>query len=176
MIDSSAEGRVFLDFSIRKLQQLTDRIEAASARFEPEHMWWRGSESQNAVGNLLLHLSGNVRQWIISSIGGQPDHRVRDEEFAARGDIGKDELLNRLKQTVAEAASVLESLPPERLLERIRVQKYDLTVLEAIYHVVEHFAQHTGQILYFSKLVSGKGFDFYTHLKTSPSTHQEQTP
>jgi uncharacterized damage-inducible protein DinB len=122
----------------------------------------------------VLHLSGNVRQWIVSGVGGRPDIRQRDAEFAARGGGGA-ELVVRLEEAVEEAAGVLARLTPERLSERIVVQHYDVTVLEAIYHVVEHFSGHTGQIIFATKMLTATDLGFYRHLRDA-AAHDKKTP
>jgi hypothetical protein len=119
------------------------------------------------VGNLLVHLNGNVRQWILHGVGGQADVRDRDAEFGAKDGAGADELLVRLRATVAETAALLRTLPTGRLMERVRTQGYDCTVLAAIYHVVEHFAGHTFQIIYATKFCTGEDLGFYAHLSGS---------
>jgi uncharacterized damage-inducible protein DinB len=167
--------KVFLDFSVRKLRQLADRIGTCVGSLDESRLWARAGEEQNAAGNLLLHLAGNVCQWIGSAVGGRPDDRVREAEFAARQGASKQELVDRLQAAVDEAAAIMESLPPGRLAERINVQGYDVTVMEAIYHVVEHFAQHTGQIILLTKLYTGRGMDFYSHLGTG-AAHGRRTP
>jgi uncharacterized damage-inducible protein DinB len=154
----------FLDFSADNLAQLMSRIDTCVQKLTPEQVWMRAGANQNAVGNLLLHLNGNVRQWILHGVGGQPDVRDRDAEFAAEGEAGAEELLARLRATVDEAAALFRALPHHRLLERFRVQGYEVTVLAAIYHVVEHFAGHTFQIMYATKLCTGEDLGFYAHL------------
>ena len=166
---------LFLDYSARKLRQLTGRIEECLGRLTEDQIWTRGADSENAVGNLLLHLSGNVRQWIVSGVGSRPDIRQRDAEFAARGGQPASELVAHLRGVIDEAAAVLETLPPERLTEHITVQHYHVTVLEAVYHVVEHFSGHTGQIIYATKLLTGEDLGFHRHLRTT-AAHAEQTP
>jgi|SRR5579883_1151645 len=167
---------VFLDFSARKLGELCSRIEVCTAKLTPEQIWARGHENENAVGNLMLHLAGNVRQWILHGVGGQPDHRQRDTEFAARGGLAVEELARRLRGTVDEAIAVIRSLPPEKLTEVRTIQKhYSVALLEAIYHVVEHFSQHTGQIIFATKLLTGEDLGFYGHLK-SPKAAADSTP
>ena len=156
--------RLFLDFSVRTLRQLTGRIHECVMRLDDEQLWARASADQNAAGNLLLHLAGNVRQWIISGVGGKPDVRVRDREFSARGPISREDLLERLEGTVEEAAAVLEKVPAARLAERVTIQKYEMSLLEAIYHVVEHYSQHTGQIILLTRLITGEQLGFYKHL------------
>ncbi|MBI1899222.1 MAG: DUF1572 family protein [Acidobacteria bacterium] len=166
--------QIFLQFSADKLRQLEARDRECLSRLTYEQAWARDADAQNAVGNLVLHLCGNLRQWIISAVGGKPDIRMRDREFAARGDIEVADLQERLRATVEEAAAVIESLPPERLAGKVRVQNYEVTVLEAIYHVVEHFAQHTGQIIFATKLHTRQDLGFYRHLQQPK--HAEPTP
>ncbi len=168
-------ARIFLDFSARKLEQLTGRIENCLDRLTAEQIWARGGENENAVGNLALHLTGNVRQWIVSGIGGKPDIRERDAEFAARGGASATDLKQRLRQTVTEAVAVIGALSEERLTERVSIQKYEMPVLEAIYHVVEHFAEHTGQVQFAAKMLTGADLGFYAHLRTA-AAHGQKTP
>src|SRR5580693_8214116 len=98
--------RIFLDFSARKLELLTGRIESCLDRLNGDRIWARGGENENSVGNLVLHLCGNVRQWIVAGVGGSPDTRQRDTEFAARGGMAPGELAGKLRATVGEAAQV----------------------------------------------------------------------
>lgn len=155
---------LFLSFSVSKLQQLNERIETCLDRLATEQIWWREAETQNAVGNLVLHLSGNLGQWILTGVGGEPDTRRRDEEFSARGGVEADELKRRLRERVQAAVAVIQALPESRMTERIRVQGYDTSVMEAVYHVVEHFALHAGQIFYATKLLARADLGFYRHL------------
>lgn len=166
---------LFLDYSARKLRQLNGRIDDCLGRLSEEQIWARGAENENAVGNLVLHLSGNVRQWIVSGVGGQPDIRQRDAEFAARGGLAASGLAEHLRGIVVEAANVVEMLAPDRLREPLVVQGYHVTVLEAIYSAVEHFSGHTGQIIYATKLLTGEDLGYYRYLKTT-APHAEQTP
>jgi hypothetical protein len=163
----------FLTFSADKLTQLMGRIEMCAGKLNAQQIWARGAESQNAVGNLLLHLDGNLRQWMLHGVGGEPDTRNRDREFAARDGAAATELLARLRSTVDEVAALIRSLPAARLLERHSVQDYNTTVLGAIYHVVEHFAGHAFQIYLLTKMFTGEDLGFYAHLsserpRTSP--------
>jgi uncharacterized damage-inducible protein DinB len=173
-MDSSFPASAFLDYSARKLQQLGLRIETCLNSLNQDQVWARGGETENAVGNLVLHLCGNVRQWIVSGVGGHPDLRDRDAEFSATGGALID-LAERLRRTVEEAATVVNAVPAERLTERIMVQKYDVTVLEAIYHVVEHFSMHTGQIIFATKMLTGSDLGFHRHLRTT-AAHGQTTP
>ena len=155
---------VFLKFSSEKMAQLFGRIETCVAKLTPEQIWMRAADNDNAVGNLVLHLAGNVRQWILCGVGGQEDRRDRDTEFSARS--GED-VLSRLRPVVSETVSLIAALPPGRLTETRTIQKhYDVTVLEAIYHVVEHFSMHTGQIIFATKLLTREDLEFYGYLKS----------
>jgi uncharacterized damage-inducible protein DinB len=109
----------------------------------------------------VLHLCGNVRQWIVSSVGGVEFKRDRDAEFAARGPVPKSELIANLKQALVEVDNVLANLKSDQLLERVKIQTYDVSTLQAVYHVVEHFGYHLGQILYIYKLRAGVDPEFY---------------
>lgn len=168
-------ARIFLDYSVRKLWQATGRIEDCLGRLGDEQIWTRGAQAGNAVGNLVLHLSGNVRQWIVSGVGGRPDIRQRDAEFAARGGPPAAGLAAHLRAVIGETVATIEALPPEDLTRRITVQSYHVTVLEAVYHVVEHFSGHAGQIIFATKLLSGEDLGFHRHLKTT-AAHAEKTP
>ena len=162
----SEVSNLFLSSSRKTLSVWLGRIEKCVSQLTPEQIWWRGQENSNAIGNLLLHLSGNIRQWIISGVGGAPDTRNRDAEFAQREMIPTEELVERLKTTVLEADAVLARLTEDDLEQRRRIQvRYDVTVLEAIHHVVEHFAMHAGQILYATKLLTGEDLGFFRHLQ-----------
>jgi uncharacterized damage-inducible protein DinB len=137
------------------------KIRAAVEALPPDRLWWRPNEQANSVGNLLLHLAGNVRQWIVSGVGGQPDVRERNREFAARAGATAAELLDVLDATLRDADAVLQALPPGELLSRRAIQGRSTTALEAVYHVVEHFAGHTGQIIWIAKLLVPGAIRFY---------------
>ena len=172
-MEQTAEA-IFLRFAVENLRQHTSRIGECLGKLDQKQVWERSDDNQNAIANLVLHLSGNVRQWIVSGIGGKPDIRVRDREFSARGDVEPRELRDRLEATVEDAASVLKDVTSARLLERVTIQNYDLTVLEAIFHVVEHFAGHTGQIIFATKMLTSQDLGFYEHLQAA--AHAEKTP
>jgi Protein of unknown function (DUF1572) len=165
----------FLNFSADKLTQLLERIETCVDQFTQEQLWMRHSENENAVGNLMLHLAGNVRQWILAGVGGAPDHRDRDSEFAARTGLDAQQIKAKLRSTVEDAAALIRALPPARLTEIIRPQGYEGTVLASIYHVVEHFAGHAFQIMFATKLLTGRDLGFYAHLNRA-QPHQEKLP
>ena len=137
-----------------KIQRCLDVLPA-------DAIWRRDDETSNSIGNLLLHLSGNVRQWIVSGVGGAPDARHRRAEFDAReGDDGSA-LMECLLATVRDADAVLASLDAARLAERRTIQGRDVRVLDAVYHVVEHFSMHTGQIILLAKRFAPGRVQFY---------------
>jgi uncharacterized damage-inducible protein DinB len=172
-VDRDISG-LFLGFSVAKLNQLCGRITDCLGRIPEDRLWTRSSENENSVGNLVIHLCGNLGQWIVSGVGGASCTRNRDLEFSARSGPGRDELADRLRSRVAETVSVIQGLTSERLTQPLTVQSYPTTVLEAVYHVVEHFAQHTGQIIFATKLATGEDLGYYGHLNSK--AHGEKTP
>ncbi|MGO8814700.1 MAG: DUF1572 family protein [Terriglobia bacterium] len=148
----------------RVLRQLyLPRITSCLAHLSPEQIWWRPNEASNSVGNLVLHLTGNVRQWIISGLGGAPDVRVRDLEFSEHGPLPGRVLVSRLRRTIIEACGMLESLSAKDLARVYIIQKFHVTGLEAAFHVAEHFSHHAGQIILLTKMLTGSDLKF-THL------------
>lgn len=128
-----------------------------------EEIWWRPNAASNSVGNLVLHLNGNVRQWILAGLGGAADTRQRDLEFRERGPIPRRALLTRLRQTVAEACRELALLSASDLARTYSIQGFQESGLEAVYHVTEHFSHHAGQIILATKMLRAKSLGF-THL------------
>jgi uncharacterized damage-inducible protein DinB len=150
-----AHSRHYLDVEYpTKIRRCLDALPA-------DAVWRRTDEDSNSVGNLLLHLAGNVRQWIVSGVGGAPDSRFRSGEFAARHGADAPTLFAELRATLDEAVAVIGSLTAEQLLERRSIQGRELSVLDAIYHVVEHFALHTGQIVLLTKAAVPGRIRFY---------------
>jgi uncharacterized damage-inducible protein DinB len=164
----------FLTSAADKLAENLNRIETCLTELPPHSLWARDSENENAVGNLLLHLEGNVRQWILSGIGAGPDERDRSSEFSARTGANASVLLAKLRGTVGEAMALIRSLPHGRLTEEVSIQGYDTTVLSAIFHVVEHFSGHTYQIFLLTKRFTGKDLGFYSYLDQTGRRETEQ--
>ena len=165
---------LFLTQSRRYLTgEYLPRIRGCVERLGAEDLWWRPNEASNSIGNLLLHLEGNLRQWIVSGVGGAPDVRRRPEEFDRRNPAPPSELLDRLAVAVAEADRVLERFDPATLHEHRTIQGREVTALEAIYHAVEHFGMHTGQITYIAKLRSGEDLGFYEVVDGIPRARWE---
>ena len=132
------------------------KIERCLEHLTDEDVWWRPNEASNSIGNLLLHLRGNITQWIIGGVGGQARERRRQQEFDERTHVPIQELLGKLRAAVEEADTVIRDLDANALLSTRQIQDYEVTVLEAIYHVVEHFSMHTGQIILLTKARTGE--------------------
>ena len=155
-------ARAFLDQSRAFLRgDFLPKIEAALDHLGDDGLWWRPNDASNSAGNLVLHLAGNVRQWIVSGLGGAPDQRERSAEFAAAGGVSREDALARLRAAVDDACAVLERLDADALDARYTIQGNEVTGLYAVYHVVEHFALHTGQLLWLAKARTGEGLGFY---------------
>ena len=137
------------------------KIKLAVLPLPDEIIWQRPNEQSNSIGNLLLHLSGNIRQWIVSGIGGASDERHRASEFTARDGPGAAELLAHLESAVRDADGVLAGIDDAKLQETVLIQGRETTVLGAVYHVVEHFGMHTGQILLLAKMFAPGSVRFY---------------
>jgi uncharacterized damage-inducible protein DinB len=145
------------------------KIASALDALDDEQIWRRPNESSNSIGNLLLHMSGNVRQWIISGVGGAEDRRDRASEFAARGSAPGGKLIESVKATLDEADAVMALIEDEcaaansdEPLQRVCMpQAYQVTVYDAIFHVIEHFSYHTGQIVFAAKWLAEGQVSFY---------------
>ena len=149
----------FLDVSCRRLGQMTEYLVACVKKMTEEQIWRRQGAHENAVGNLVLHLCGNARQWIMHGVGGAPDVRVRDKEFSADGGMSGAELISLFEATMDEAKKIIAVVPAERMTERVHPQGRDVSVLEAIYQVVGHVQQHVGQIILVTKQMLGTDLD-----------------
>jgi len=152
---SSRDARIaklFLAEAQKDIERYLRRTVHCLQLLSEEEIWWRPNAASNSAGNLVLHLSGNIRQWIISGLGGAPDARTREEEFSARGQFRRRALVTRLNQTVREACRVLQRLPPQALTRQYRIQGFRVTGLAAVAHVYFHFSHHAGKIIYLTKL------------------------
>ena len=158
----------FLEFSRNKLlNQYFPRLRKAVEPLSQEQIWWRPNPASNSIGNLVLHLNGNIWQWLVASFNRLEDRRDRPAEFNATGDLSAADLLDRLGQTMEEASKVLSRLTPEELLATWHIQGYSVTGLAAVYQVVEHFGLHYGQIVYITKMQEGRDLGFYSELSKS---------
>ena len=153
--------RLFLASSQRLLaQQSLPRIVKCLQQLSEEEIWWRPNSSSNSTGNLVLHLCGNVRQWIVSGLGGAEDRRERDREFAEQGPIPRQVLITQLRRTVRDACRVLARLSDDSLSRKYVIQGFHVTGLDAAFGVTEHFGYHTGQIIFITKLKRAQDLRF----------------
>jgi hypothetical protein len=166
MQDSDLQlATIFLDFSRQKLLgQYWPRLQKAVETLTDEQVWWRPNAASNSIGNLILHLNGNVTQWLVDSFNHDDDNRNRPAEFAAEGGLTVAELRAKLGATMERAAQVLNRLTVEELLAPYEIQGYHVHGLDAVYQVVEHFGLHYGQIAYITKSLSGRDLGFYKEL------------
>ena len=152
------------------------KIERCLEKLTDEQIWWRANEESNSIGNLILHLCGNARQWIICGVGGQTDNRNRDAEFEQRDVIARDELLTLLRSTLSEVETTLRTLDPSLLLEQRKIQGNDVELLYAIFHVTEHFSMHTGQIIVLTKMLTAADLRFYQFEVDAPVERWRSDP
>ncbi len=145
----------------RMIDESLPRIKKCLELLTDEEIWRQPNDETVSIGNLVLHLCGNVRQWIVSGLGGDEDHRDRDAEFAERGTVPKSELAARLENTLREAAEAMDRVDAASLLETRRVQGQTETGLGILVHVVEHFSYHTGQISLAVKLLKNIDLSYY---------------
>lgn len=155
------------------LGEFLPRLETAVGLLSEEEVWRKPNPESNSVGALVLHLEGNVRQWIVSGLGGARDVRDRPREFAPRRREPAGEILRRLRAAVEEAARVIAALAPADFARRVRVQAYEVDGVEIVIHVVEHFSYHYGQIAYAVKAARGEDLGFYSGvaLDGTPPVH-----
>ncbi len=151
----------------RLFGQYLDKIERSAGLLTTEQAWWRPNPACNTVGNLILHLCGNLSQWVLAGLGGQGFERRRREEFAAAGGVETAELLRRLREVVAGCRAVVERLSEADLERTLVIQGYTHTGFGALLHTVEHMSYHTGQIVATAKQILGEqaGIEFYPDLR-----------
>jgi len=167
MAKASTSGQLFLGYSLYIMRQMAVQLKECVQGLSEEQIWQRSGDNSNSIGNLILHLSGNIRQWIGNGIGGLPDIRERDTEFAARGGRSTAEILSLFEQTITDAINTVQNLPVERLPERTNPQNRDVSMLEAIYQVVVHLHLHVGQIIFATKQMTGKDMGFFSRARNT---------
>ncbi len=161
MLDQSFLQLFRTEIKRRLFEESQMRIERCLNELNEADIWWRPNENSNSVGNLVLHLCGNARQWILAGLGGAADQRRRQTEFDERGPISRAELILKVRDLMNEIDEVLDSLGTEDLERPIVVQGFDETGLSILIHVVEHFSYHVGQMAYIVKARLDKQTNFY---------------
>lgn len=161
MLDQSFLHLFVSEIRRRLFEESQVRLERCLNELNEADIWWRPNENSNSVGNLVLHLSGNARQWILAGLGGASDQRRRQAEFDERGPISRAELIQKVREVMSEIDEVLDRLKPEDLERPIVVQGFEETGLSILIHVVEHFSYHVGQMAYIVKARLDKQTNFY---------------
>jgi hypothetical protein len=153
-------GHAYIAAGRRRFAACVDRIKHCLAQLNDDQIWWRPRGDMNSIANVILHLCGNLRQWIIHGVGGAPDVRKRPQEFSERGPIAKDKLIQRLEEVAAEVDHALAGVTDEKLLKIRRIQGFEETVLSAIFETLAHFNGHTQEIIYITRLQLGDAYRF----------------
>jgi uncharacterized damage-inducible protein DinB len=154
--------RELINQSIKRMNQSTEKITACMKQLDEKDVWLSPNEHLNSVGNLILHLCGNIRQHIISALGGAKDIRERDLEFSTRSGFTKAELIKKLQDTAGQAVDTIKNLKCDDLLKKRMAQGISHTGVDSIIHVTEHYSYHTGQIILLTKLSRNIDLGFYT--------------
>lgn len=174
--DINAVHKAFISTAVARLREQESSIHDCIRLLSEDQIWARGNENSNSVANLVLHLMGNLGQWVVAGIGGLPDHRDRDSEFQTLGGISREELSARLKARMDQVVDVIEKVPADRLLEIVTPQGHSLPVMEVITHITEHFHQHGGQIILLTKLYLNVDLASYKDLASNDVNHAETIP
>ena len=152
------------EFHRRMIEEGLDRIEKCFSILSEDQIWHRENENTNSIGNIVLHLCGNIRQYIMSGIGNEADTRERDEEFKLSSRIDSKTLLLKIKDTVQSANNVVSNLDPKVFSEDRKVQGFNENVTSIVVHVIEHYSYHIGQITYYTKYITNKDTGYYEGL------------
>jgi uncharacterized damage-inducible protein DinB len=164
MASTNLSAAFILEVRRRLFEESWPRLKRCLDLLEEEEIWLRPNENSNSVGNLVLHLCGNARQWIVAGIGGTPDHRRRSEEFSTRGSISKAQLHALLDTLQLEVMQVLDAIHEEDLLKIYSIQGFRENGISVLVHVVEHFSYHVGQVSYFVKARKNLDLGYYAGL------------
>jgi uncharacterized damage-inducible protein DinB len=159
--NSNVHKALLKEVDKRLLEESLPRILECLDKLSNDQIWWRPNETSNSIGNLVLHLCGNVRQWIGTGLGNLPDHRKRQTEFDERRLITKENLVRELLSTMMMAREIISNVDETELLQLRPVQTFQESGLTILIHVTEHFSYHTGQIAYITKMLTDKALGFY---------------
>jgi uncharacterized damage-inducible protein DinB len=151
----------FITESVSRINENTAKIARCMNELEEAEIWMRPNDASNSVGNLILHLCGNITQYIISSLGEIEDKRERDKEFSAKGGFSKSDLIHNLNTTVEKAVATIQSMDANGLIRKRRVQGFEISGMGNVIHVTEHYSYHTGQIIFWTKILKSKDLEFY---------------
>lgn len=163
----------FIQSSIHYIDWNTTKLEKVFSLLTEEDIWKRPNPASNSVGNIVLHLCGNITQYIISALGGAPDLRERDAEFAAIEGATKAELWQKLTETIEQAKAVIVQLDEAKLAKNQIVQGQNYTGIKIVLHVVEHYSYHTGQLIFWTKLLKDVDMGYYAGWALNAKAVQE---
>ena len=155
-----------------ELETALERIHHCVGQLTDEQIWWRSAPNMNSISNLVLHLTGNLQQWIVHGLTGASDTRNRPAEFADRGSIARLDLMRRLDDVVSRASAVLRGLTAGQLVAKVRIQGFDMTALDAIFNSVPHFRGHTQEIIQLTRQQLGDSY----RMAWAPATPEEGAP
>jgi uncharacterized damage-inducible protein DinB len=162
----------FIEQSLYRIDKNTPKIISCINELDEADTWMLPNDTSNSVGNLILHLCGNITQYIISSLGGTEDTRERDKEFSAKDGYSKAELIEKLSDTVEKARNIIQNMDTENLLQKRHVQGFQYSGIGIIIHVTEHYSYHTGQIVFWTKLLKNKDLGFYAGIDLNKKNKQ----
>jgi uncharacterized damage-inducible protein DinB len=154
----------FIKDCITHLNEYTKRVKTCLDLLSEEQLWQKPNAASNSIANLMLHLCGNMTQYVLSSLGGEADNRERDKEFEAESGLTKDELFAKLSKVVSKVIEVIQQQDEASLLKTRAVQGFTKTGLSIILHITEHYSYHTGQIALLTKLFTNEDLGFYKGL------------
>ncbi|WP_299554637.1 DinB family protein [Seonamhaeicola sp.] len=152
----------FKEQIIYRLDESTRMVSLSLEQLSEDDIWTKTNMSTNSIGNLIIHLCGNMTQYVIASQGKMEDIRNRDEEFSIKGGYNKTELLEKLKETVREVKAIIADLSEAEYLRKRHVQGFNFSGIGIVIHVTEHYSYHTGQIAYLTKTLKNKDLGFYS--------------
>lgn len=155
------KNSLIIEFERRVFEESYARIFKCLALLDEKSVWKKPNSTVPAIGNLILHLCGNARQWILSGLGDHPDNRKRDEEFVLQNNIRKADLIFLMENLRVNLNETLHALPPDFLEKEYHIQGFHETGLSVLIHVIEHFSYHTGQITTLTKIISNKETGYY---------------
>lgn len=163
----------FIAQAIHRIDENTPKLTACIQELEEREIWKRPNQHSNSVGNIILHLCGNITQYAISSLGNTKDVRERDKEFSAEGGYTKSELLKKLTDTLDKAKNIIQNTSESELLRKRQVQGYTHSGIGIIIHITEHYSYHTGQIIFWTKLLKDKDLGFYAGVDLNAKNEDE---
>jgi uncharacterized damage-inducible protein DinB len=155
-----AIGKEFCRAASAELEDAMGRIEHCLDQLSSSQLWWRPNESMNSIANLVLHVCGNVRQWIVAGVGESPDQRNRPLEFSQREGLSVADLKTMLRDVAIETRKTLDGVTEQELLRQRNIQGFAVTGLQAVLESVAHFRGHTQEIVHLTRIQLGEDYQF----------------